>query len=459
MSTAEAEYISLPACCAQVIYRRTQLLDYGYRYNKIPVYYDSKSAIAISCNPTQYSCTKHINIYYHFIKEHVERGTIKLYFVRMEYQLADLFTQALLRERFKYLVHMIGIRGCNNYVVLQSIPCSLECKIVGKILLDHPLSYAFTATADVLAVYLQQFWKTVRKVPDTKDTIGFMLDTQEITYTVDIFRDTLKLPVETLKNQFVVPVNLEIIESFMHTVGYQGVVDNDVIQYPRFTKLVIVDLMKKYPSISPRLEEDYHSIKDDIPLVSVYTTRNVTVRGMLISDAFLTKEIHATDDYKEYEIVFVNQVVEGEKDIESYADKFAASMIHDDVDDFKNKIEPGSHKDHPEFVVDDDDNEEEKKNEKKDDEMGSLEIKTEKMQTPIPTPPRSPRIILSLDKNINQELTVTESPSTITSSKDPQKKRHISNKYGHLPGALHKMRRCQGYMIRDMERKYVIQTN
>ncbi|GKG10920.1 hypothetical protein Tco_0342320, partial [Tanacetum coccineum] len=42
---------------------------------------------------------------------------------------------------------------------------------------------------------------------------------------------------------------------------------------------------------------------DDTPLVSVYTTRNVLVRGMLIPDAFLTEEIRATDDFKEYETV------------------------------------------------------------------------------------------------------------------------------------------------------------
>nr|GEU54404.1 retrotransposon protein, putative, unclassified [Tanacetum cinerariifolium] len=101
MSTAEAEYVSLSACCSQVIWMRRQLLYYGYPYNKIPMYCDSKSAIAISCNPVQHSRTKHINIRYHFIKEHVERGTIELYFVRTEYQLADLFTKALLRERFE----------------------------------------------------------------------------------------------------------------------------------------------------------------------------------------------------------------------------------------------------------------------------------------------------------------------------------------------------------------------
>ncbi|GJU25582.1 hypothetical protein Tco_1164203 [Tanacetum coccineum] len=83
--TAEAEYVSLSVCCAQVIWMRTQLLDYGYRYNKILIYCDSKSAIAITCNPVQHSHTKHINIRYHFIKEHVAKGTIKLYFVGTEY--------------------------------------------------------------------------------------------------------------------------------------------------------------------------------------------------------------------------------------------------------------------------------------------------------------------------------------------------------------------------------------
>ncbi|GKD96527.1 hypothetical protein Tco_1380424 [Tanacetum coccineum] len=47
MSTAEAEYVSLSACCAQVIWMQTQLLDYGYKYTKIPMYCDSKSVIAI----------------------------------------------------------------------------------------------------------------------------------------------------------------------------------------------------------------------------------------------------------------------------------------------------------------------------------------------------------------------------------------------------------------------------
>ncbi|GJV63781.1 retrovirus-related pol polyprotein from transposon TNT 1-94 [Tanacetum coccineum] len=110
MSLAEAEYVALAASCAQVIWMRTQLKDYGFNYNKIPLYCDSRSAIAISCNPVQHSRTKHIHTRYHFIKEQVENGIIELYFVRTEYQLADMFTKALPEDRFQYLVRRMGMR-------------------------------------------------------------------------------------------------------------------------------------------------------------------------------------------------------------------------------------------------------------------------------------------------------------------------------------------------------------
>nr|GEX62696.1 copia protein [Tanacetum cinerariifolium] len=67
-------------------------------------------AIAIYYNPVQHSRTKHIAVRYHFIKEHVEKGTIKLYFVKTDYQLADIFTKALPADRFNYLVRRLGMR-------------------------------------------------------------------------------------------------------------------------------------------------------------------------------------------------------------------------------------------------------------------------------------------------------------------------------------------------------------
>nr|GEW09747.1 retrovirus-related Pol polyprotein from transposon TNT 1-94 [Tanacetum cinerariifolium] len=93
-----------------VLWMRTQLTDYGFHFDKIPMYCDSKAAIAISCNPVQHSHIKHIDVRYHFIKEKVEMGIVELFFVRTDYQLADQFTKALPEERFKYLVRRLGMR-------------------------------------------------------------------------------------------------------------------------------------------------------------------------------------------------------------------------------------------------------------------------------------------------------------------------------------------------------------
>nr|GFA72335.1 retrovirus-related Pol polyprotein from transposon TNT 1-94 [Tanacetum cinerariifolium] len=83
---------------------------HGFYFDKIPMYCDSKAAIAISCNPVQHSRTKHIDVRYHFIKEKVKKGIVELFFVETEYQLADLFTKALPEEKFKYLVRRLGMR-------------------------------------------------------------------------------------------------------------------------------------------------------------------------------------------------------------------------------------------------------------------------------------------------------------------------------------------------------------
>ncbi|GJX00996.1 retrovirus-related pol polyprotein from transposon TNT 1-94 [Tanacetum coccineum] len=90
---------------------RSQLTDYGLRFNKISMYCDNKSAIALCCNNVQHSRSKHIDIRYHFIKEQVENGVVELYFVRTEYQLADIFTKALCRERIEFLIDKLGMRS------------------------------------------------------------------------------------------------------------------------------------------------------------------------------------------------------------------------------------------------------------------------------------------------------------------------------------------------------------
>ncbi|GJR79010.1 hypothetical protein Tco_0149795 [Tanacetum coccineum] len=152
-----------------------QLLDYGYKYNRIPMYCDSKSAIAISCNPVQHSKTKHIDIRYHFIKEHVEKGTVEIYFVGTEYQLADLFTKALPKK------------NC------------FESKILTNIIKNHPLRFSIAASSFVPWIYMAQFWHTLKE-DGSKYRLRFMLDKKELTFTLDDFRQIFHLPQANANN-------------------------------------------------------------------------------------------------------------------------------------------------------------------------------------------------------------------------------------------------------------------
>ncbi|KAJ9561686.1 hypothetical protein OSB04_006846 [Centaurea solstitialis] len=136
-STVEAEYVAAASCCSQVLWMRTQLRDYSYNFNHIPIYCDSKSAIAITCNPVQHTRTKHIDIRYHFIKDHVERGTIELYFVNTEYQLADIFTKPLDEKRFNFLISKLGMYDLLVIMCKVDKPVLLEEQFVGRSLVDQ----------------------------------------------------------------------------------------------------------------------------------------------------------------------------------------------------------------------------------------------------------------------------------------------------------------------------------
>ncbi|GKD29859.1 retrovirus-related pol polyprotein from transposon TNT 1-94 [Tanacetum coccineum] len=74
------------------------LKDHGFKFNKIPLYCDNKSAIALCCNNVQHSQSKHIDVRHHFIREQVENRVVELYFVETNYQLADIITKAIASE-------------------------------------------------------------------------------------------------------------------------------------------------------------------------------------------------------------------------------------------------------------------------------------------------------------------------------------------------------------------------
>ncbi|GKA72156.1 retrovirus-related pol polyprotein from transposon TNT 1-94 [Tanacetum coccineum] len=120
ISSTEAEYIAMSGCCAQILWMRSQLSDYCFAYNRIPLYCDNKSAITLCCNNVQHSRSKHIDIRHHFIREQVEKGVVELYFVRTKYQLADIFTKALPRERFEFILPRLGMK-CMKPETLKSL--------------------------------------------------------------------------------------------------------------------------------------------------------------------------------------------------------------------------------------------------------------------------------------------------------------------------------------------------
>nr|GEY03245.1 hypothetical protein [Tanacetum cinerariifolium] len=79
--STEAEYITLSGCYAQIFWMHSQLTDYGFQFQKIPLYYDIKSAISLCCNNVQQSRAKHIDVHYHFIKEQVENEVLLSNFI------------------------------------------------------------------------------------------------------------------------------------------------------------------------------------------------------------------------------------------------------------------------------------------------------------------------------------------------------------------------------------------
>ncbi|GKA81275.1 hypothetical protein Tco_0787967 [Tanacetum coccineum] len=91
--------------------QKSILTDYGFAFNKIPLYCDNCSAISICCNNVHHSRSKHIDIRHHFIRDQVEKGVVELYFVMTDYQLADIFTKTLPKERFEFLLSCFGMKS------------------------------------------------------------------------------------------------------------------------------------------------------------------------------------------------------------------------------------------------------------------------------------------------------------------------------------------------------------
>jgi hypothetical protein len=94
---------------------RQTLRDYGYKLSKVPLLCDNESAIRMADNPVEHSRTKHIDIRYHFFRDHQQRGDIEIAYVSTKEQLANIFTKPLDEKTLSKLRNELNILDSRNF--------------------------------------------------------------------------------------------------------------------------------------------------------------------------------------------------------------------------------------------------------------------------------------------------------------------------------------------------------
>jgi hypothetical protein len=114
LSTAEAKYVAAGQCCAQLLWMRQTLQDFGYNLSKVPLLCDNESAIRMADNPVEHSRTKHIDIRHHFLRDHQQKGDIEVFHISTENQLVDIFTKPLDEKTFCRLRSELNVLDSRN---------------------------------------------------------------------------------------------------------------------------------------------------------------------------------------------------------------------------------------------------------------------------------------------------------------------------------------------------------
>ncbi|KAJ9544631.1 hypothetical protein OSB04_024338 [Centaurea solstitialis] len=227
---AEAEYVAAACCCSQVLWMKTQLVDFGYTMQRILIYWDSKSEIQITANPVQHSRTKHIDIRYHFIKDHVEKGNIELYFVESDYHLADLFTKPFNEKRHFFLLKMarqqnsppLPIDNAADHALISREhlrPIMQNNEFVD--LMVHPMAYSMQTTVKTHGVdrASTHMWHIIHSI-----AYGRRIDVVQQLWQ-DIINDVVECPARTRHSS---------------------------IPWMRFFSIMIRDHMDRHPTVQRR---------------------------------------------------------------------------------------------------------------------------------------------------------------------------------------------------------------
>ncbi|GKA15298.1 hypothetical protein Tco_0695045 [Tanacetum coccineum] len=248
---------------------------------------------------------------YHFIKEQVENGVVELYFVRTEYQLADIFTKALCRERIEFLIDKLGVRSFTPDTLKELAdeaeelnPEIIKEEPTFQVFLDAlaltPCYSAFIITADVLEVYMHQSALEGRDfdaLPTGEEIVSFLRDlghTREIHSLNDVVGMYHQKNVEYVELLW---------EDFIYQIDNKAYKKQEKMHYPRFNKVIIHHFLTQDKTVFWRNKIRMHTSKDDYlinTLRFVSAKEETQIDGAMLPESFTSLEMKETKAYKTY---------------------------------------------------------------------------------------------------------------------------------------------------------------
>ena len=128
LSSTEAEYIVQTHTVKEALWIRTFIGEFrrGFSSDPIPINCDNQGAIALAKDNKFHARTKHIDIRYHFIREAVEDHKIELKYIPTDDNVADTFTKALAKGKFRLFAGLLGLHeawgGVLKYIQFSLSP-------------------------------------------------------------------------------------------------------------------------------------------------------------------------------------------------------------------------------------------------------------------------------------------------------------------------------------------------
>ncbi|GJZ56311.1 hypothetical protein Tco_0611504 [Tanacetum coccineum] len=299
ISSTEAEYIALSGCCAQILLMRSQLTDYGFQFNKIPLFATTKNAIApiaaTTFNTQEQSTSITMN--------------------------PTATSQIALDNALVPPEARLKIGECNRRIKFSKPQREATYQVTLDALKLSPCYPAFLITTGVPEIYMHQFWNTVTKIcpklpdqpfdipPSTDEEIESFIS--ELGYTGNIetlpelFIDHMHQPWRTFAVGMYHCKNVDFVELLWEDFAFQ--IDNHFLKesmpYPIFTKIIINHFISQNKSISMRNRINLHTARDDSLLGTlkyVSKTKEHQVYGALIPKEMLNEYILISTAYKTY---------------------------------------------------------------------------------------------------------------------------------------------------------------